>query len=32
MNQIVKNFLDIIKKGDLDAVIQERDKLGLDLV
>jgi ankyrin repeat protein len=31
MQTLVKNFFDTIKKGDLDSVIQERNKLGIDV-
>lgn len=31
MNQITKDFFELIKKGDLDQVILEREKLALDL-
>ena len=31
MQALIKNFFEIIKKGDLEQVIQERNKLGIDV-
>jgi hypothetical protein len=31
MVNLLKNFFEIIKKGDIDQVLAERNKLGIDL-
>lgn len=31
MQNLVKNFFETIKKGDIDQVIAERNKLGIDV-
>jgi hypothetical protein len=31
MQALVKNFFDTIKKGDIDLVLAERNKLGIDV-
>jgi hypothetical protein len=31
MQTLIKNFFDTIKKGDIDQVVTERNKLGIDV-
>jgi len=32
MQSITKSFFELIKKGDIDSVLQEREKSGIDVV
>jgi hypothetical protein len=31
MQTFVKNFLELVKKGDIDQVLQERNRSGIDV-
>ena len=31
MQNFVRHFLELIKKGDIDAVLQERNRSGIDM-
>ena len=31
LNSIAKSFFDLIKQGDIDKILSEREKLGIDL-